>query len=471
MKSLFLRVFLWFWMAMAIVVGLLVVLSPTWTRVRPAFAHWEQRAFARLTHEAETASELLKQAGPEAVQSVFSWLGIPPTASIYLIDSDGMNVFGEPVPERVAELAEQAAAGGQSELLRDGRTFMIARPVSDRLGRRYVVAIVRGPGLQAPKGPPRPIEILEPRALLPLLAVIVLVVGGLSYWMARYLSRPVAALRTATRRLTGGDLTVRVGEPVSRRRDEIGDLARDFDAMAERVESLIGSQRRLLRDVSHELRSPLARLEVALELARQRAGGDAQPPLDRIEREAARLEEMIEQLLMLERMESEGGGPERLLLDIPSLLREVSDDAEFEARTRGCTVEVAADGPATVAGSQGQLRSAVENVIRNAVSYTAESTRVDVGHRVVDVDGKPCVEIRVRDRGPGVPEEDLERVFEPFYRVADDRDRRSGGTGLGLAITKRAIEIHGGTVVARNHPDAGLEITIRLPIADGPGDA
>jgi two-component system sensor histidine kinase CpxA len=458
-KSLFLRVFLWFWLAMAAVVGLLVVLSPSWTRVRPAFAHWEQRAFARLSHEAETAEELLKAAGPDGVQAVFRWLGIPPNATIYLIDSRGDDVFGEVVPENVAELAEAALAGGTSELRRDGRRFMIARPVSDGDDVPFVVAIVRGP----PGPPPRPIEILEPLALLPLIGVIVLVVGGLSYWLARYLSRPVAALRTATRRLTGGDLTARVGSSVGRRPDEIGDLARDFDVMAERVETLIGSQRRLLRDVSHELRSPLARLEVALELARQRAGEAAGPPLDRIEREAGRLEEMIEQLLTLERMETEAGAPESALVDMAALVREVADDAEFEARTRSCTVELAAGEPAAVSGSTEQLRSAVENVIRNAVCYTAEGSRVEVRHSVVEADGRHQVEIRVRDRGPGVPDEDLEHVFEPFYRVADARDRSSGGTGLGLAITRRAIEIHGGTVEARNHPEGGLEIIIRLP--------
>ena len=255
MKSLFLRIFLWFWVAMAVVVGLLVVLSPTWTRVRPAFARWERHSSARLAHEAETAGQLLKEAGPEGVRAVFRWLGMPPTGSIYLIDLRGEDVFGQELPDVVRDLSERAVAAGQSELQRDGRTFMIARPVTDAAGTPYVVAIVRGPkGRGHGSSPPRPMEILEPRALVPQLGLIVLVVGGLCYWLARYLSRPVAALRAATRRLTSGDLSARVGGVVGRRRDEIGDLSRDFDAMAERLEALIGSQRRLLRDVSHELR-------------------------------------------------------------------------------------------------------------------------------------------------------------------------------------------------------------------------
>jgi two-component system sensor histidine kinase CpxA len=288
-------------------------------------------------------------------------------------------------------------------------------------------------------------------------------VGLLCLWMARHLSSPVGSLRKATRHLSEGDLTARVGPPVARRRDEFGDLARDFDAMAERLEALVVSQRRLLRDVSHELRSPLARLEVALELARRQAGEAAHEPLNRIEREARRLNSMIEQLLALDRLESGELPPASEDVDLGNLLEEVVADARYEARRTGCAVELVAEPGVQVAGSYELLRSAVENVVRNGVAYTGSGTTVEVTCRI-EASEEPSAVIRVRDRGPGVPGKDVDHLFEPFYRVAEARDRQTGGAGLGLAITARAIRLHGGAVSARNHPDGGLEVTITLPV-------
>jgi two-component system sensor histidine kinase CpxA len=469
MKSLFLRIFLWFWLVMAVVVGLLVVLSPAWTRVRPAFARWEQRAFARLAHEAEEAGRLLHEEGAERLRETIGRFDPVPMAELYVIDADGEDLYGQEVQPRARDLAAQALASGQAELERDGAAFLVARPVVDAEGTTQVVVIVRGPGPHGPRrgpGPPRPIEILQPKALFPLLALIVLVVGALCFWLARYLTSPVSALRTATLGLSGGDLTTRVGGSVVRRRDEIGGLARDFDAMAEQLEALVGSQRRLLRDVSHELRSPLARLEVALELARQRAGKPAQEVIDRIQLEAERLNVMIEQLLTLERLESGTSEREQTSIDLRAHLEEVTDDAEFEARRLGCTVRLQPGSPCWVSGSPGLLRSAFENVVRNAVAYTAAGSEVEVSLATEQEGTSRSAAVRIRDHGPGVPAEALEHLFEPFYRVADARDRQSGGTGLGLAITDRAVRLHGGSVDARNHPDGGLEVTIALPVAE-----
>jgi two-component system sensor histidine kinase CpxA len=469
MKSLFLRIFLWFWLVMAVVVGLLVGLSPAWTRVRPAFARWEQRAFARLAHETEQAGRLLSEQGPEQLQHEFQQFGRGPSAHLFVLDHQGQDLFGQPVPSRIGELARRSLESGQVELERDGPQFFAARPVVGGAGERRVVAIVQGPSRSGPRhGPPRPIELLEPRALVPLLGLIVLVVGGLSFWLARYLTAPVSVLRRATRGLSGGDLSTRVGGAVASRRDELGDLARDFDAMAERLESLVGSQRRLLRDVSHELRSPLARLLVALELARDRAGERAVEPLDRIARETDRLNALIGQLLALQRLEFGTGLTQVDEVDVGELLEEVANDAEFEARSRSCHVRVEKGPPCVVSGARELLRSAIENVVRNAVSYSPDGTDVEIAHRLNAHGGTSRVSISVRDRGPGVPDQDLGHLFEPFYRVAHARDRQSGGTGLGLAITDRAVTLHGGSVTARNHPDGGLVVELTLPSFDDP---
>jgi two-component system sensor histidine kinase CpxA len=453
---------------MIIVIGLVVVLSPTWTRVKQDFLRWERQVYARLTNEAERAAELLLQDGPENLRESLSHFGPPFRVTVYLIDQLGDDHYDQEVPKGVAGLAARARDGGQTELEREGRSFLAARPVTTSGGDDLVLVIVRSHGGHGPgRRPPRPIELLNPRALVPLLGLIVLVVGGLCYWLARYLTAPVSALRSATRRLSGGDLSARVGDRVGRRRDEIGDLARDFDAMAGRLETLIGSQRRLIRDVSHELRSPLARLEVALELARRRAGEDADEPLDRIEREAHRLDEMIEHLLALGRLESGAAVPDPMTIEMAALLKEIVADAEYETRARKCTVELSCETESRVEGSRDLLRSALENVVRNAVAYTADGTTVEITCGVTDEPSQPFAVIQVRDRGRGVPDDELEHLFEPFYRVSESRDRNSGGTGLGLAITARSIRLHGGCVNAHNHPEGGLVVTIQLPAAGG----
>ena len=234
--------------------------------------------------------------------------------------------------------------------------------------------------------------------------------------------------------------------------------------MAERVEGLLTTQQHLLRDISHELRSPLARLNVALELARQRSNEEAKGALDRMEREAERLNELIGELLTLTRLE---GGGERIArgpVSLSRLLQEVAADANFEAETRSRSVHTLVEEESIVQGSEEMLRRAIENVVRNAVRYTAEHTQVEitVGRRRGS-SGDEAV-IRVRDRGPGVPESALPQLFQPFYRVADARDRQTGGTGIGLAITERAVLLHHGRVTAANAPDGGLIVEIVLPI-------
>jgi two-component system sensor histidine kinase CpxA len=236
--------------------------------------------------------------------------------------------------------------------------------------------------------------------------------------------------------------------------------------MAQRLESMVKAQQRLLGDISHELRSPLARLGVALGLARQRSGPEAGGALDRIERESDNLNEMISQLLTLTRLESGTDGRKRTEVDLTSLVREVADDADFEARSINRGVQVVSADKCSITGVEELLRSAIENVVRNAVRFTPEGTTVEVALREQNGSGDHFAVISVRDRGHGVPEDALERIFRPFYRTEDARDRQSGGgTGLGLAITERAVRLHGGTVRASNAPDGGLAVELKLLLA------
>jgi two-component system sensor histidine kinase CpxA len=272
-------------------------------------------------------------------------------------------------------------------------------------------------------------------------------------------------LRTATRQLAAGDLTTRTGAPARVGRDEVAGLMRDFDAMAERIETLLKAQSRLLNDISHELRSPLARLNVALGLARQRAVTDNSDMLDRIEMEASRLNELIGRILTLARLEDGEQLVPQTPVPLGELVASVVEDAEFEAQARNCHVHAEiAENDWSVRGNASLLHSAVENVIRNAIRYTQEKSAVEVELRSEARGGVTEAVLRVSDSGPGVPPGALGKLFEPFYRLDEARGRQTGGVGLGLAITERAVRFHGGKVSAYNRLKGGLTVEIRLPL-------
>jgi two-component system, OmpR family, sensor histidine kinase CpxA len=284
-----------------------------------------------------------------------------------------------------------------------------------------------------------------------------LVSGGICYLLTRYLTDPVLRLRGAARRLADGELTARASD-VKPRHDEIGELVRDFNFMAGRVEALVTSQRQLISDISHELRSPLARINATLGLARQRLGQNVL--FDRLERDTERLNEMIGRLLTLARLDMTTAATEMRPTDLKTLVLDVVGDAQWEARERNCRVDLVSDGDCEIHANPELLRSAAENVIRNAVRYTASGTAVEVSMECQHGDDGDRAIIRVSDRGPGVPAAELSNIFRPFYRVADARDRQSGGVGLGLAIAERVARVHGGSVRAENRRGGGLAVVL-----------
>jgi two-component system sensor histidine kinase CpxA len=272
------------------------------------------------------------------------------------------------------------------------------------------------------------------------------------YLLAYSLTAPVRKLQKAVERFGRGDLSARAG---TTRRDEIGQLSRTFDQMAERIETLLTAERRLLGDISHELRSPLARLGVAIELAR----GNPDPHLDRIQKESDRLNALVGELLQVTRAEGDPSSLRQESVALDRLLAQLVDDAAIEAHARGVEVRMGKAAPVQTHGDPELLRRAVENVIRNSIRYTPPGTPVEVS---LAKDGG-MARIEVRDHGPGVPDESLGHIFDAFYRVEGHRDRASGGTGLGLSIARRAVELHRGTIRARN-ATPGLRVEIDLPI-------
>jgi signal transduction histidine kinase len=308
-------------------------------------------------------------------------------------------------------------------------------------------------------GGPRLLIVVPPRPrggadFFPYYLWILLVIVGLGYALAVHLARPLQKLRLAVDKFGRGELATRIG---SNRPDEIGELARSFDRMAGRIETLMAAERRLLQDVSHELRSPLARLGYAIELGR--TGGDPALALDRIKRDVDRLSNLVGELLQLTTAEGDPDARvvERVRLD--ELLQDLADDGDLEARAKKCRLVATLEGPAPVLGDRELLRRAIENVLRNAIRHAPEGTVVELELR----ESEESATITVRDYGTGVPDDALTRIFQPFFRVDDDRSRASGGVGLGLAIARRAIDLHRGRIEAQN-AGPGLRVVIELPI-------
>ena len=449
-RSLYLKIFIWFWVTM-ILINVALFAAVAITRPTPTGRSW--RDLAQVGPNALKAAEIYEQSGPIALAAALQETEKTSGVSATLYDENGHELSGRSPHPNAEELIQKADKSHEIEFNFAGRNTLVARPLDTTRGKHYTyVAHI----------PRQPYTMSYQTQGLRLL--VVLLVGGIfCFWLARYVTKPLLGLRATTNQLAGGNLGARVANKLTKRRDEIGELGRDFNGMAERLETMVKAQQRLLGDISHELRSPLARLGVALGLARQRSGPEAVGSLDRIERESDNLNEMISQLLTLTRLESGTDGRKRSEVDLKALVREVAEDADFEAHSLNRSVQVVASEDCSINGVEDLLRSAVENVIRNAVRFTPEGTAVEVALRKQNGGSDNFAVISVRDRGNGVPEESLEKIFRPFYRTEDARDRQSGGgTGLGLAITERAVRMHGGTVEAKNAAGGGLSVEMKL---------
>ena len=239
--------------------------------------------------------------------------------------------------------------------------------------------------------------------------------------------------------------------------------------MAERVADLIDAQRRLIGDISHEIKSPLARLSVALGLARRTAETYAPRQFDRMERELERLSMLAGELLTLAKLEQTPALTPIATVDLGAVVERVLSDATYESQTRmGDIVFHKHDRPLLVSGDEDLLRRAIENVVRNAIFYTSPGTKVEIA--LSNPDGRSA-QLEIRDHGPGVPEAALQHLFEPFYRVDQARARKTGGAGVGLSICERAVRLHGGRIAARNASPRGLIVDISLPLAEAEAPA
>jgi signal transduction histidine kinase len=457
MGRLFLRIFLWFWVGSTC---LLLVLAASLVIVRPEIvSSWRVIRTTAMLHLGTRAVEAYEQEGAAQAEATLAAITREYHFRVWLYFADGSPIGAAAPVEDARDLAARAIAGDDVERASGSGAFLAARRITGRSGKSYVFV------WESPFRLRTPLPIVGAQLSMRLIA-LTLTAGLVCLWLTLHITRPIRTLRGAARQFAEGNLSVRISERREfQRRDELSELAREFDRMAERIEDLVVSQQQLLGDISHELRSPLARLSLALDLARRRVGGDV-PEHQRIEREIHRLNELIEQLLTLARLQGES----RLLrqlrpdsINLRELIHEVAQDARFEAEAAGKTVIVSSEIDSTLNGSRALLRSAIENVVRNAVRHAPEQSAVTMA--MTRDEGAGRVAIVVTDRGPGVPPQALGRLFDPFYRVDEARDRASGGVGLGLAITRQAMLAHGGAATAENHPEGGLVVRLELPAA------
>ncbi|MFI4891345.1 MAG: ATP-binding protein [Steroidobacterales bacterium] len=453
---MFVRIFLLFWMSMALIAGASIAITYS-----NAAREYERQEFQRRPAVVIQASEALANDG---VRGLRNWLGANrdsiPDRDMFIAGPDGTDILGRRLSDaalRRLEYANRDALAGLDLRPPGGIPLPNFRP------SRWAPQIVAADGtsytiLVVPRRPSIFGALSRPGIPLAVLSVALIVSALASWWLARHLSTPIRRLQEGARAVASESLDLRVSAGLDGRNDELAVLARDFDAMADQLKANRGARTRLLRDISHELRSPLARMRVAVGLARQ-LPADISRQLDRLESEIERLDKMISQVLQLARLQSANPPYAKEAVPIDEIIEEVVRDANFEGAAKDCVVSTSGKADACVLGNRELLRSAIENVLRNAVRYSPPSTPVEL--RVSAADGS--LQILVRDRGPGVPGDDLKRIFEPFFRVAESRDRGSGGEGIGLAITAQVLRSLGGTAVAVNRADGGLEVRLSMP--------
>ena len=296
------------------------------------------------------------------------------------------------------------------------------------------------------------------------LIIAVFISGVICYLLSIYLTKPLSTLSKAANSIATGQLSTRVGKFKGHYRDEIADLSNNFDRMAEKLEKTVKLKERLLQDISHELRSPLARLQIAIELGRKKSGDVAESEFLRMEEECIRLNSLIGEILEYARLDKSVYQLQRTLTNIPHLLQHIIDDANFEFAKKQPRVTLSAAAECKLYVDERLLHRAIENILRNALRYSPSQELVSV---IVLLDeSQQNLIIEILDHGPGIPPDQLNKIFNPFYRVDKSREKKTGGYGLGLAIARQAIHLHNGKIDAINQKTGGLKVQITLPLTE-----
>jgi two-component system sensor histidine kinase CpxA len=425
---------------------------------------WQGVLHSIMPMEAEKCARMYEQSGKQAVQDYLDQMQVQKSVRFYFFDEDGNPLLDRGVPELPLKLAKNKRAleetARQNLSVVDPRQGLALRLVSGPSGKRYTLAFQRSPTVIMP--------VSEAIGSHPYLRIIAIGLLGalLCFLLTRHITKPISRLSDVATSLASGKLETRVDPSVRNRYDEIGALGRNFDRMAEQIEGLVTTQRDLLGDVSHELRSPLARLTVALGLLQHASPAETSEYASRIGIEAERLDKLIGQLLTLTRIDSGVEFTRRETFDLTNLIQEVTADADFEARAREREVKILRADSCAMSGFPEMLRSAIENVVRNAIRFAPAGSAVEVSLQRSDSSNKDAMAVlKVRDHGVGVPPRQLVEIFRPFHRISSDGSANDHGAGLGLAIAERVVRRHDGSIHAYNAADGGLVVELVLPIS------
>ena len=469
MRSLFIKLFVSF-IIIVLFTSITTVAISLWAQVGPYSAikkrveYYQQNALAHsLTITSLAVKQMLQKSGKNNLSDYLHKVAQQSNGQIFLVKDEKTSFFGHPIPPVFSSLIFKARKFKDRQFFISKTNIIVAIPFYVENGQTMILVgstpkLTGRPAIQKFGG--KSIQRFGPlHHPLALPALVMIIIAGIGcFVLARSLTSPIKKLRKATQIISMCDYSTRV-KLSGKRGDEIVDLGHDFNIMAEKTQSLLHSQKRMLSDISHELRSPLTRQKVALELARKQSEGGT-PHLARIALESERINELIDQLLTLTRLESnleQAKEPVKL----NKLLNKIIVDVEFEMGNKKGKIKFNTFDNINILGYAEMLKRALENVIRNALYYTAPKRGIKVELTVKN----ECVIILVQDYGPGVPDKYLKQIFKPFFRVSESRKRDSGGTGIGLAIAQQAVIHHGGQIKARNIDGAetGLQVEICLP--------
>jgi two-component system, OmpR family, sensor histidine kinase CpxA len=450
--KLFWRIFLTFWIA-TILMHAFVLSINEFLPIGSPHAHSRPLDTQAAQSSLQNAVNSYERQGAEAFYAKLRNGELAQDRAIYLFNQNARLLERNgSLHASYAQAAQRVLEDGRSQMLKLDNRRVFVCPVQSSTGRRYaVVVMLFEPGMR----------LLRSRFWINV--TIGLLPGGLiCMFLSMYLTRPIMRLQKAAQRIASGDLDARFSTDGTIRRDELGNLTRDLDAMASQIRSLMGAQRRFVADVSHELGGPLTRMHLALSLLRRQFDGRNSSELRRIDRETTRLISLVQQLLLLATLEAGTYPAEDLTsTSLGALCENLIEDANFEAAQAKCRVVGTREDVTAVVYPQ-FLRRAIDNVLRNAIRYAPLGSEIVFNckvdrhlHRIV---------LEILDSGPGVPESMLTDIFRPFFRTAPGRERKSGGTGLGLSIASEAVRLHEGTIVAQNRQSGGLQVTITLPL-------
>ncbi|HBX59658.1 MULTISPECIES: sensor histidine kinase [unclassified Methylophaga] len=446
MRSLFWKFFFAF--LLALLLTSIGVASGMWLRhnaERQSFEAIPVQMGWKATDLVDSAADIARYAGIEPLKKYLHEQhrnGI----KLFAVNQDNQDILQRNIdPQLLATTRQlvfenQRIRSVQQVILEDGRALLLFIPSPEKLGQK----------LDRPK-PPKPPLLL----LLGMWLMSGLLFSALLAW---WFTKPIRILKKAFNDVADGKLDTRISPAMGKRRDELAELGQNFDYMTGRISQLLNAQKRLLHDVSHELRSPLARMQAAIGLAQQSPDKTAKM-LDRVERESERIDHLIGELLNLSRLENPTTeNDERQLFDLTEMLLDIVEDARFEAQNKYVQITHNTFEQVSLFARPELIHSAIENVLRNAIKYSPENGVIQLtteklaGHW----------QITIEDQGPGIAEQDLQQIFQPFFRSRDNHQQ--DGIGLGLTIAHRAIEIHGGEIIAKNRPEGGLNISILLPV-------